>query len=150
MKQQSCRASSCPKWGSNCLRRVEDHGAIMSLFEEPTNPRLADELSGPTLRKELAGVQQQHSHMAVCEVCTADCPPGSVLSPPSPDMTGPQGSSDLPVSKRLSCVLRAAQWWLVSSASPVSWDPNCCGTLTSQTLMFGRNRQTRTKQPSGT
>lgn len=52
-----------------CGRRVEDHGGIMSLLEEPTNPHLSELLSGPALREELAGAPQGQNHTAVCEVC---------------------------------------------------------------------------------
>ena len=52
-----------------CLHRAEDHSAVMSLFEEPTNQHLAELLSGPWLSRELAEAPKEQSHMAVCEVC---------------------------------------------------------------------------------
>lgn len=60
---------------SVCLHRAEDHGAIMSLFEDRTNQQLAELLSAPSLRKELAGAQEEHKHRAVCEVCPDVCCP---------------------------------------------------------------------------
>lgn len=79
-----------------CLRRVEDHGEIMSLFEEPTNQQCAELLSGPTLSQELAEAQEEQTHMAVCEVCPdllTVSPPSRVLSPQNPERTDPQWSA---------------------------------------------------------
>lgn len=77
----------------------------MSLFQEPTNPQLADDLSGPALMEELAGAPE-HRHMAVCEVCPpALCPP-SVPSQPRQDgssgLSSPAGLQELTVH---TCVL---------------------------------------------
>uniref|UniRef100_H3CZE4 Cilia and flagella associated protein 61 n=1 Tax=Tetraodon nigroviridis TaxID=99883 RepID=H3CZE4_TETNG len=59
------REQHCPPLYASA-QRVEDHDGIMSLFQEPTNPRLAELPSGATLSKELAEAQGQN-HMAVCE-----------------------------------------------------------------------------------
>lgn len=126
------------------LRRVEDHGRIMSLFKEPSNPQLSELLSGPSLRRELAGAQKQQVQRAVCEVC-ADRPalsaPRWVLSPQRgrvlsgqrsrirlgrvlellPAHGGARGRWD----EQLVCVCRATESWLVSSAPAVTWTQTC-------------------------
>lgn len=52
-----------------CLDSVEDHGVIVGLFEEQTNPQLAELLNGAAIRKEFLEGQNEQNHTAVCVVC---------------------------------------------------------------------------------